>query len=217
MCRTIMKNNHFICAGKHKSRQKHKNWNDCKFSWVVQSGTISFSKFTFHFNSSPTISLLARLHRYKSLIIQTYELNSKQKHKFLVTHLISTPHKLFHISRECILEVSTRLHKISQCPEGNFTRLGPFPCWKCLIKTNVVRAFPGHHKIYRSPFDTSTYCLSEKVYLNGNSEWKCEWPNFFPVLISKLNIFWIRNPKWYPERTFYIVHWCEWAFKDQLV
>ena len=108
---------HPVWAWKHKSRQKHKNWNDCKFSWVVQSGTISFSKFTFHFNSSPTISLLARLHRYKSLIIQTYELNSKQKHKFLVTHLISTPHKLFHISRECILEVSTRLHEISQCPE----------------------------------------------------------------------------------------------------
>ena len=130
MCRTIMKNNHFLCAGKHKSRQKHKNWNDCKFSWVVQSGTISFSKFTFHFNSSPTISLLARLHRYKSLIIQTYELNSKQKHKFLVTHLISTPHKLFHISRECILELSTGLRNIcvSQCWEKDSIKLGPFPC-----------------------------------------------------------------------------------------
>ena len=132
----------------------------------MQSGTISFSKFTFHFNSSPTISLLARLHRYKSLIIQTYELNSKQKHKFLVTHLISTPHKLFHISRECILEVSTRLHKISQCPEGNFTRLGPFSCWKCLIKTDVVRSFSGHREIYRSPpVDTSTVCPRECIWM----------------------------------------------------
>ena len=113
-------------------------------------------------------------------LYNTYQLNSKQKHKFLVTHLISTPHKLFHISRESILEESTRLHEILQCPEGYFTRLGPFPYWKCLIKTDVVRAFSGQRKIYRSPFDTSTYCLSEKMYLNENYNWKCEWPNFPP-------------------------------------
>ena len=130
MCRTIMKNNHFMSRESTKVDKSTKTvmivnflelcraeWNNFLLQVYISFQLISQQSLCWRDCTATSLSLY-----------NTYELNSKQKHKFLVTHLISTPHKLFHISRECILEVSTRLHKISQCPEGNFTRLGPFPC-----------------------------------------------------------------------------------------